>query len=744
MPIVAKQRVHFGPFELDTRAGELYKHEFKLKLQGHPIQILAMLLERPGELITREEIQQKLWPSESETFVDFEHGLNTAVRKLRQALSDEAETPQYIETLPRRGYRFVGEIADQVLSAAVGSEIDSIAPDVAHAEPHVAAIPPVPNAVNATVLPGGADQRWRLSIRLVALLLLPVLLGMAAVLLLPMWFGPRTMKVVNSKRLTFNEHVGLRPMAIVGQRPVTTLEFYDSMHGDGRRIYYTIDADQPLRYMSVNGGQENVLSSTLPSLVLLHISPDGSMLLIKSLGAETGETKGDLWTMPADGGPARKIGDIKAQDAAFAPDGKTIAFAQGQEIFLTNLIGDNPVKLATAPGRVFWMRWSPDGTKLRFTVTDPKNLTYTLWDLEGNGILRQLLTDWHKDAQICCGIWTARGEYFLFRQIRTNGDEIWVWPKRGLAASATEPSLLNSGGIELGSIVASPLKRELYATVSAPSVQVLVRDPTNGDVRPLDIGMPALRATYSRDGKMMAAIVQDPDGGALWRTRSDGNDKQQLTAAPMQVFMADYSPDGQRIAFMAHKPDQPWKIYWVAANGGALREISSEVAEQADPNWSPDGQSILYGQPTNFAPAPGSRWDLYLYELRTGKSSRLPDSMGLFSPRWSPDGRYVAALSLDQRSLTLIDLKTGGRRKWEGRNFWHPFWSLDSQWVYFNSGMPMSLWRLRAGDGHMQPVDVRIDPQRCSPWIANGANVDGSLLFTCIQVHRDIYALEWK
>jgi DNA-binding winged helix-turn-helix (wHTH) protein len=110
MPIVAGQRVHTGPFGLDTRAGELYKSELKLKLQGHPIAILAMLLERPGELITREEIQQKLWPTENETFVDFEHGLNTAVRKLRQALGDEAETPQYIETLPRRGYRFVGQI----------------------------------------------------------------------------------------------------------------------------------------------------------------------------------------------------------------------------------------------------------------------------------------------------------------------------------------------------------------------------------------------------------------------------------------------------------------------------------------------------------------------------------------------------------------------------------------------------------------------------------------------------------
>ena len=107
MALVGSQRRYFGPFELDAHAGELYKDGLKLKLQGHPIQILAMLLERPGKLITREEIQQKLWPTENETFVDFARGLNTAVRKLRQALGDEAETPQYIETLPRRGYPYL-------------------------------------------------------------------------------------------------------------------------------------------------------------------------------------------------------------------------------------------------------------------------------------------------------------------------------------------------------------------------------------------------------------------------------------------------------------------------------------------------------------------------------------------------------------------------------------------------------------------------------------------------------------
>jgi DNA-binding winged helix-turn-helix (wHTH) protein len=103
MPVLPKEKLRFGPFELDTQSAELFKFGQKLKLQGQPIKILSILLEKPGELVTREELRQRLWPAE--TFVDFDHGLNTSIRKLRAALGDEAETPQYIETLPRRGYR---------------------------------------------------------------------------------------------------------------------------------------------------------------------------------------------------------------------------------------------------------------------------------------------------------------------------------------------------------------------------------------------------------------------------------------------------------------------------------------------------------------------------------------------------------------------------------------------------------------------------------------------------------------
>jgi TolB-like protein/DNA-binding winged helix-turn-helix (wHTH) protein/Tfp pilus assembly protein PilF len=103
-----KSVVRFGPFEADLRAGELRKHGVKLKLVGQPLEVLAMLLESPGQLVTREELHARLWPTD--TFVDFDHGLNAAVNKLRDALSDSAEKPTYVETLPRRGYRFISAV----------------------------------------------------------------------------------------------------------------------------------------------------------------------------------------------------------------------------------------------------------------------------------------------------------------------------------------------------------------------------------------------------------------------------------------------------------------------------------------------------------------------------------------------------------------------------------------------------------------------------------------------------------
>ncbi len=110
------QPISFGVFELDLRAGELRKQGLKVRLQEKPFQVLALLLERPGELVTREELQKKLWPGD--TFVDFDHSMNTAVNKLREALGDSAESPRFIETLPKRGYRFIAPVQPSAQSAA--------------------------------------------------------------------------------------------------------------------------------------------------------------------------------------------------------------------------------------------------------------------------------------------------------------------------------------------------------------------------------------------------------------------------------------------------------------------------------------------------------------------------------------------------------------------------------------------------------------------------------------------------
>src|SRR5215472_15101680 len=104
--MLTRQKVRFGPFELDPASGELFKLGHKLNLRGQPVEVLSILLERPGEVVKREEFCKRLWPQD--TFVDFEHSLNTAVKKLRQALDDDTKSPRFIETLPKRGYRFIG------------------------------------------------------------------------------------------------------------------------------------------------------------------------------------------------------------------------------------------------------------------------------------------------------------------------------------------------------------------------------------------------------------------------------------------------------------------------------------------------------------------------------------------------------------------------------------------------------------------------------------------------------------
>src|SRR5580693_6486940 len=142
MPMAARSKnvLRFDDFEVDLRAQELYKGGRRIKLQVQPFQVLAMLLEQPGEVVTREEMQKRLWPAD--TFVDFDHSVNTAIKKLRQALGDDKNKPRFVETLPKRGYRFLATVKGPAgTSRQAGASATSLAAAVAKATPETEASP---------------------------------------------------------------------------------------------------------------------------------------------------------------------------------------------------------------------------------------------------------------------------------------------------------------------------------------------------------------------------------------------------------------------------------------------------------------------------------------------------------------------------------------------------------------------------------------------------------------------------
>jgi Tol biopolymer transport system component len=173
--------------------------------------------------------------------------------------------------------------------------------------------------------------------------------------------------------------------------------------------------------------------------------------------------------------------------------------------------------------------------------------------------------------------------------------------------------------------------------------------------------------------------------GALWRGKEDGSDRMQLIGSPTEVYMERWSPDDRRLLVMAKQPGTPYKIYTVSSDGGDLQPLLEEGRNQADPDWGPGGMSIIFGRLPDYAAEATAPKDIRILDLATKKVSILPESTGMFSPRWSPNGRYIAAMTLDQHRLMVFDRDTA---KWstiaEGR-IHNPVWSRDGKSLYFQA-----------------------------------------------------------
>ena len=647
------QVFRFGLFEVDLRTHELLKNGRPVRIQEQPFQVLAALLERPQQMVSREELHRRIWPGD--TFVDFENSLNVAVNRLREALNDSATNPRFIETLPRRGYRFIAPaevISGNLPSARARSEAPAI---------------------------------WS---RKFVWLSGPVAILAVLVAITAFVHTPTAVRVAHLKQLT-NAKLAIPNNGGTLDSPLLT---------DGSRLYFSAMQQGRLvvQQLGITGGDPIPVPAPFENTDLLDLSRDGTELLVGSLD-DRGTDAMQLWILPTTGGPPRRVGNVRAGGAGWSPDGSQIVYATGTEVFIATRDGSNARRLTrvACDCSVLFPRWSPDGRRLRFTVENYADQTSTLWEIPAQGGDPQpVFPDWngHHTRK---GSWTSDGKLFVFDDYHN----AWARSEETnlLSWRFSVPVQLTDGPLRMFSVIPSRDTRKLFAVGERSQGEVLrYKAETRSFERFLD-GLSAEGIEFSRDGEWMV-YVSFPEG-TLWRMRADGRDRVQLTSPPLVADLPRWSPDGSRIAFTGQVVGKPVNVYIVNADGSNLHPLPGSEWRIA-PTWAPDSKSVA------FATGAQQR-DLTLYNLESGATSVLSRGEA-FLPLWSPDGRYILAARPGPPRLELLEVETG---EWRDLAVGSPFpnqwaWSRDGRYVYldFPLGKNATIQRMRLSDGLREKV----------------------------------------
>ncbi|MGC2620675.1 MAG: winged helix-turn-helix domain-containing protein, partial [Acidobacteriaceae bacterium] len=668
-------RFRFGLFEADAESGELRKSGIRIRVQAQPFRVLICLLERPGEVVTREEIQQRLWGND--TIVDFDHSLGTAINKLREALGDSAENPRFIETLAKRGYRFLAPVT--AVNGHMAPPGSAVAPIDAEFAASLASLTSSLIHRETAVSPAKPQSAPRRGVIRVAMGILAGCLLLAAGYVAGIWGRARYTAPTRVSQVTFSGRVGPGDLLF---------ESFAGTATDGSRLYFSeIENGRGILAQAlIADGETQILPlpDELAGPSLGDISPDGSRLLLRNHLATAPEQA--LWIVSTIGGAARRIPVIVAHDATWMPDGQRILYATGDDLYIARDNGSDNHKLVTLPGRAFWLRWSPDGTRLRLTLLNSETHTTALWEVNSDGSgAHMLLQNWNDAPPAeCCGSWTEDGRYFVFQSARTGDSNIWAIPEHsGFFGGAGAPIPITNGPLDYRApITERGGHRTFFVGVDSQS-ELLRYDRSASLFVPDTGGMSnAKRVEFSRDGNWVAWIRQDD--GSLWRSRADGSGRMQLIGRPMQVFMMHWSPDARQLVMMAQQPGKPWKVYTIDADGGHLQEVLNEDRSEADPDWSPDGKKLVFGRLPDLMAEASRPKAIYMVDLATKKMTTLSESNGLFSPRWSANGKTIAALSIDQKRLMVFDVATQRWHLLAEQNIADPTWSHDDSAIYFH------------------------------------------------------------
>jgi len=733
----------FGDFRLDPSERLLLRNGEPLPLTPKVLDALVLLVENAGHLVEKDAFMKRLWP---ETFVG-DDTLAQNISLLRKALADGKGGPEWVATVPRRGYRFSGAV-----QRVTGQNLTSN-PEEGGYEGKTGGVPsgssgalhglviesPEPTGEGKTKAEttqnvqhkSKPDRSLLARLRLVAA---AIIIGTFTGLLTYAFLIPPTApRVVATTQITHSGRV----------------DPWGRMISDGSRIYFLErEGDHwNLAQTSLAGGETQIIPVPFRNTVLLDLSPNHSEFLAASFAQR--ETEMPLWTWPVQGGAPTRLGDLTAYWAAWHPNGRQIVYAKNDGVYLADRDGSHARMFTPTNGHSWGFAWSPDGKTLRFSGFPSASHGSSIGEIRTDGTnLHQFLPRRGNPWLECCSSWSQDGHYSYFGSGDSEAGDIWGFHERSsfVGKRRSGPFRLTTGPNHYGlPIVVGADGSKLYAFGGELKIDLVNYDAKSRQFTPLLAGTRATSVKYSRDGQSVAYSTLD---GILWRMKLDGTARSPLTAPPIRATDLAWSPDAKRIAFVSHPPGCENKLYLGSVEGGTPRELFPSDCEQLDPAWSPDGKLLGFARAEKLPSGEYARSTIELLDLSTNQSSTLAGSQGMRAPSWSPDGRFIAAITEDYHKLMLFDGHSG---KWielsEGTSLTSSLgWSRDGAFLYFQDLLAPNeaVNRIRIRDRKREEVAnfenfIRSGVPRCA---FIDLAPDGSLIVSLLRNHADIYALD--